>query len=335
MIYSEGIDKVDVLLNPLFFNKQNIVKHKDPYHRLKLRPVGTFWALSIQAEWFSPFLDYQMQVAWAVYELVREGVLSFPDTPGAPFLIYLFHELFFLNVIAIEFYSDFKENNIQVDTNMVFSTIDEAKENGGLYQYYDKEKREFTETCYSPDRKGARKSQFITYNRLNKSIKDNNKGDVKKLINMQNPIRCEFKLYATNSEWLHWDNLRGPYPDIFNRYKRYLATIYNNQVAGCISVKGKENPNFRKVVVTASNENNTRFKNRKHTPQLKKREVWTEDVLHPEKTLTEDERISKRKAILEKLTGLPVKGKQEVVKTRMDEIGKERGWMAGKPSKIG
>jgi hypothetical protein len=114
-----------------------------------------------------------------------------------------------------------------------------------------------------------------------------------------------------------------------------LAVIYNNQVAGCISVKGKENPNFKRVVVTAGNENNTRFKNRRHMPQLKKREVWTEDVLHPERALTEDERIGKRKAITEKLTGLPVKGKREAVKERMDEVGKERGWMAGKLMKIG
>jgi hypothetical protein len=37
-------------------------------------------------------------------------------------------------------------------------------------------------------------------------------------MNTQNPIRLEFKIYATNSDWLHYDNLKGDCIQIMNRY---------------------------------------------------------------------------------------------------------------------
>jgi hypothetical protein len=324
----EGIDKVDVLLNPLFFDKRNIANHKYPYHRLVLRPAGAFWALSIQAEWFNPFLDYQMQVALAVHEIVKEGVLSYlffgcPFTPS-PQMIYLCHECFFLNVIALEFYSDGDYNNFKRDENMMFKTIDEAKENGGLYRYYDKDKDEPTDTCYSVKKKNAGKSSFICYNRLRKSIIDNNIAGVDELRKTQKPIRCEFKLYSCNTEWLHWDNLRGNYQDIFNRYTRYLATVFNTKVAGCITVKGNENPNFKKVIKVARKENNTMFKNRKHTPNLKSKETWPKDVLHPERELTADELVNRRNEMVVTLKKVPANGENSALEKRLEEIAKNR-----------
>jgi hypothetical protein len=325
MMFYEGIDKVDVLLNPLFFNKDNINRHKDPYHRLTLHPAGVFWVLSIQREWFNPFFDYQAQIAFAVYELVKEGVISFVDTPLTPLMIYLFHECFFLNIVALEFYSDFKQDNIAIHDAKVFLTIDEAKKNDGLYRYYSKAEGQLTETCYSADRKGARKSRFITYNRLKKSVRDNNIASVKELERKQNPVRCEFKLYSTNTDWLNWDNLKGNYQDIFNRYLELLAVIYNNQVDGCLTVKGKENRNFKRVVRCALRENRTRFRNKRGGDQLKKRETWPDDVLHPEKAMTAEELHDKRKTT----TTVMKRGAEDKAnmakKNWMDGIGQKAG----------
>jgi hypothetical protein len=325
MMFCEGIDKVDVLLNPLFFSQDNINRHKDPYHRLALRPAGVFWVLSIQAEWFNPFVDYQAQIAFAVYELAKEGVISFMGTPCTPWMIYLFHECFFLNIVAIEFYSDFKRDNVAIHDAKVFHTIDEAKANDGLYRYYSEKEGQLTETCYSSDKKGARKSQFIAYNRLKKSIRDNNIAPVEELEQKQNPIRCEFKLYSTNTNWLNWDNLRGNYQDIFNRHLGLLAVIYNNQVDGCITVKGQENPNFKRVVKYANRENKTRFKNKRGGDQLKQRETWPDDVLHPEKSMTAEELDDKRaKTVAEVKQGAENKANM-AKKSWMDEIGRKVG----------
>jgi hypothetical protein len=325
MMFSEGIDKVDVLLNPLFFNKENINRHKDPYHRLTLHPAGVYWVLSIQAEWFNPLFDYQAQIAFAVYELVKEGVISFVDTPFTPWMIYSFHECFFLNIVALEFYSDFKEDSIEIHDAKVFHTIDEAKENDGLYRYYSEEEEQFTETCYSADRKGARKSQFITYNRLKKSIKDNNIASVRELEQNQNPLRCEFRLYSTNTDWLNWDNLKGNYQVIFNRYLGLLAVMYNNQVDGCVTVKGTENPNFKRVVRCALRDNKIRFKNKQGSSQLKKRETWPDDVLHPEKAMTAEGLQDKREKTAAEMKWEAENKANRAKKKLMDEIGQKVG----------
>jgi hypothetical protein len=73
-----------------------------------------------------------------------------------------------------------------------------------------------------------------------------------------------------------------------------LAVIYNNQVEGCVTARGKENPNFKRIVRCAQHDNKTRFKNKRGGDQLKKREVWPSEVLHPEKVLTAEELQDKR-----------------------------------------
>jgi len=207
----------------------------------------------------------------AIYELVKEGVIEFPNTIFTPYFIYQFPGYFISSFVAIEFFSDFKRENITISENMLKPTINEAKEEGGFYQYYDKKKKVFTDTYYSPDKNGSRKSQFICYNKLAKSIKDNNHASVEILKQYQNPIRCEFKVFINNSIWLNWNNLKGTYQQVFNRYRDYLAVIYNNQVQGCIKVKSDENPNFISIVRTANKNNMVRFRNPRGFSNRKKR----------------------------------------------------------------
>jgi hypothetical protein len=270
----EGIDRIGVLLNPLFLKKENISKYKDPRRRLTLHVNWNCCVLSIHEEWFDPFKDYQMQIAMAVYELVKEGIIEFPDNMFTLYFIYRFYEYFILSIVGVEFFSDFKDENIKMNTNKLKTNISDAKIEGGLFQYNDKEKNLLTDTYYSPDYKGSRKSQFITYDRLGKLIKDNNHASVEVLKKNQNPWRCEFKVFSNNSQWLNWDNLKGNYQQILNRHKEYLAVIYNNQVDGCLTVKGNENPNFRNVVKTAKENNMIRFSNANE--QLKKKEKISE-----------------------------------------------------------
>lgn len=326
MKFFEGIDRIGVLLNPLFFDKKNISRHKDPYNRLTLHKAGRFYVLSIHEEWFNPFFDYQVQIALAVYVLVKEGVISFPDSPFTPLYIYQYHKYFILNIVALEFFSDFKYSNIKLEKEMLKTTIDEAKYEGGLYQYRDEKNNKLTDTYYSPDKKGSKKSKHIVYNKLEKSIKDNNHAPVETLIKTQNPIRLEFRIYANNSKWLHWDNLKGDYQKIFNRYKEYLAVIFNNYIAGCLTIKGKENNNYKKIIKTAKSKNRERFRTKGE--KLKQNDVLTDEYLFPNKTLSKFKLDKNKQRIIECFTGLSTK-KANIIKSgkfneNMIELNKKR-----------
>jgi hypothetical protein len=326
MKFFEGIDRIGVLLNPLFFDKKNINRHKDPYNRLTLHKAGQFYVLSIHEEWFNPFFDYQVQIALAVYELVKEGVITFPDTPFTPLYICQYHKYFILNIVALEFFSDFKHANIKLEKEMLKKTIDEAKDEGGLYQYYDKNSNKLTDTCYSPDKKGSKKSKHIVYNKLEKSIKDNNHAPIETLIKTQNPIRLEFRIYANNSKWLHWDNLKGDYQKIFNRYKEYLAVIFNNYIAGCLTIKGKENNNYKKIIKTAKSKNRERFRTKRG--KLKQHDILTDEDLFLNKALSQFKLDEKKQRIIETFTGLSKKEvnitKIEIFNKTMFELNKNR-----------
>jgi hypothetical protein len=318
MYYTEGLDKIAVLLNPLFFDKRNINKHKESYNKLTLHPAGQFTVLSIHQEWFNPFFDYQVQIALALYALIKETVITFPDTLFTPVFVYKNPSLFILNIVACEFFFDFKQENIEIDPGMVSKSIDEASDQGTLYQYYDKKNNEPTDTYYSPDFTSHKKSQFICYNKLKKSIRDNNKAPVKELKTNQNEIRCEYKIYSCNSDWLHWDNFKGDYKAIFNRYKEYLAVIYNKYVAGCFTVHGKENSNFKKIIRLGEENNKIRFRNA--GKKLRSKEPFSQEILHPHKALSREKLAERQKEIHEDFNRFPVKNVKTIKSRKNNEL---------------
>jgi hypothetical protein len=67
---------------------------------------------------------------------------------------------------------------------------------------------------------------------------------------MGNPydMRVEFRIYSTNSLWLHLDYLRGDYHGVFERYLPLLGTLYHNYLASNISIKGRDYKEFRRVI---------------------------------------------------------------------------------------
>ncbi|MDR1584196.1 MAG: hypothetical protein LBS55_13250, partial [Prevotellaceae bacterium] len=321
MKHKEGIDKVKVLLNPLFYDPSKINRHKDPYNLLTLHRAGIFTALSIHDEWFNPFLDYQWQIALAISELVREGLFNFPYNDLTAFCIYTNIQYFILNVVGIEFYSDFKEKNVKINTEMLKPTIDEAKEIGGLYQYFDKKTGKITGTTYTPDKKGSKKSKHTTYNKLEKSIKDNNHASVADLIKEQNPIRLEFRLLSNNCDWLHWDNLKGNYIEIFSRYLDYLAVTFNTLLQGNLSVKGNENPQYKKIIKTAIKDNRIRFTNKGH--KLRYKEKCGADFLNVKETSSENNIEQKKEEIINSLSKNINKKSNILAIEKMREIARQ------------
>jgi hypothetical protein len=290
--YREGIDKIKVLLNPLLLNKEKVNHFFDPMNKLSLKQAGSFTALSIQAEWFNPYFDYQPQIANAIYQLVKCGVLDFPDIPYLTLLcIFKYPYSFILNIVEVEFYSDFKKENSIINQELVTNNLDEAKRKGFFYQYHNNVngKPMPTETYYSPHFNNI--SEFIFYNKLEKSkTVDNNKTTHKVLDQYQNELRAEFKLDSQNTDFLHWDNFRGNYLQIFKRHMDNLATIYYNKVNGIINFKCKENPNFKKVITKAIKNKPQKYNGKK----LNKSYDYPEEKLHPDKVLSEIDFVQKK-----------------------------------------
>ena len=255
----EGIDKISVIINPLFLNKDCKKRHIFPDNRLTLHKAGPFTVLAIHQEYFNPLLDYQMQISFAVYELIKIGLINFPDTIMTPYFIYKNHSWFILRIVALEFYSSWANDEIIIDDDMVETNLETAIVNDCLYRYVVKSTGEITNTYYSNDKSTSKynRSSFIIYDKQKKDIHDNRLPKEVILANTK-PIRSEFRLYAENTPWLHWDNLQGDYNTIFKRHKRQLAVIYNNYVRECITVSSKVNENFNKVVKCAEKINPVR-----------------------------------------------------------------------------
>jgi hypothetical protein len=302
---TEGIDRIGVLLNPLYCAKDAYKKHKDPTNTLTLHQAGAYTQLSIHAEWFNPSIDYQWQIALALYGLVLEGVINFPDmfpdTPRMPYFIYTHPYIFIRGIVACELYSDFKEKNIEIHQERVidkkYNEITNDEEEVGseikLVRYYD-EYNQPTETYYSTDYNGdkGRKSTFICYNKQTQLIHDNNKASRREILARQNPYRCEMRLTSANSEWLNWDNLQGNFKQIFSRNKPHLAVVYNNYVKGCITVRGNENPRFLSIVKAAVENNNVRYKDSGH--KLKRERTYNKEELYLETLYLKEEMNSEK-----------------------------------------
>ena len=261
------IDKISLLLNPLFINKDCKKTHIDPYNRLILRHVYSKTILIIKQEYFNPFIDHQVQIAGAIYELIKQGIIDFPDNALTPLFIYKFHEYFIHNVTGIEFYCSWEEDEIEINKDMFKYNLEEAKENDCLYRFKN-EDGNLTNTYYSNDKalNSYDRSSFIVYDKQKKDLEEN---QIPKDVIMAygKPIRTEFRLYSDNTPWLHWDNLKGDYQDIFNRHIKLLATIYNNYVSECITVSSKTNKGFNKIIKEAEKSNPIRYTG----GQLKKR----------------------------------------------------------------
>jgi hypothetical protein len=297
----EGIDRVKIILNPLFLAPQIKIKHIDPYNQLRLDKAGVFTTLQIQAEYFNPLLDYQAQIALAVYELVKKGVMMFPDTMLTQWFIYKNPCFFILKVTAVEFYSDFRYDNLAIKDFMAAANLKTAKDENVLFRYSVNGIP--AGTWYSNDIQDGRKSVNIIYDKNEKDAKDNH---IKKAVIDSNPNgkRFEWRLYCNNSEWLHWDNLRGSYKAVFNRYKEYLAVIYSNHMEGRIVTHGKENKNFNKVRKIAEKEQRVRYTGGKlkktddNLPGCSLKNAG--DAAAREKAVTEFDRFSEKKINIRK-----------------------------------
>jgi hypothetical protein len=295
--YPEGIDTIKVVLNPILVNTENVWKYHDPYKRLTFHHSGAFITLSIHAEWFIPFLDYQIQIAMAIHEIIKNKVLTFPDNIFTLYTIYTNPSFFFTSIVCAEFYFDYKKEDIWGYEEMSTTNRDKAKEEGLLYRYTfinEDGDTEITNTYYTNDNTETKKSIFCLYNRKEKLLHDNNKDTAENIKKYQNEIRCEIRLFSGHPNYLLWDNFKGTYRNIINRFSDYLSVIYGNHICGLFNVKGNENKQFKKII--------SLFQERQKEQQKDKKERYRGNKLREAKeTLENIKGKIKEKDVLEKL----------------------------------
>ncbi|GAB1482882.1 hypothetical protein MASR2M78_16980 [Treponema sp.] len=201
----EGIDKIKIVLNPLFINpnKRNI-KHIDPHNRLTLHRAGWFTALAIHAEYFNMVIDYKMNIALAIYDLIKNEIISFPDNMYTLSFIYKNLDWFVLFVQELEFFFDFRPEDIVIDEDELNPNIDgEGKQ---LIKYRS--------TFYSNDyRSGKRHSILKIYDRETK-LKQDRSMKSQDISSHPYKSRLEFRLCRNNCEYLNIDDLEGTYVEI-------------------------------------------------------------------------------------------------------------------------
>jgi hypothetical protein len=222
----ELIDKVKVVLWPFFLNRNMVKKHIDPHNHLTLHSFGSMVALAIHAEWINPVLSLQVTIASAIYELIKKGIILFPDNVFTlPFIICNLN-WFVVYVQELEIAFDIKPANIIVR--------DESIENGDLVQFVDHKKHEKTNTYYTGDyHQGKRKSIGIIYDKGEKNRHD------KKPVKDRESIyttRLEFRLCRNNTPYLHIQNLLDIPNKVIKNFMPLLAVIYNNYFADNINM---------------------------------------------------------------------------------------------------
>jgi hypothetical protein len=157
------------------------------------------------------------------------------------------------------------------------------------------ETKKLTDTYYSSDYTPNHTSFVIIYDKEAKDLKDNH---IKRDIILAHPYktRCEFKLYNSNTQWLHWDNLRGNYDAIFKRYKRYLAMLYVKHLTGCIQSFTSYNPHFAAIKEQARQELGQRLTR----TRLKQRNVLQSACTKAELERTRQEKLDKIEVFMQK-----------------------------------
>jgi len=272
-----GIDKISVALNPFYladnipFNKKGLYS-LDSYNYVILKKHGNYFIeLQINQEGFEPNLDYKCQIISYLLVLLRKGLFKIENNAVNRCMLIMNYNLILLSTIGLEFYIDCKYKDIQVQEELTKKSMNEAKDAEGLFCFENTKNQ--TKTFYSHNFDGKKKiaSSICIYDKRSKDLHDNHFSK-DSIMKHKYPLRIEFRIYSSNSDWLNMDNLKGSSRIIFNRYLEYLAYLYNKFLLYTVEFKTNGNPELCKIVTVAGKQTHysrfrsNRLKTRKNEP---------------------------------------------------------------------
>jgi len=261
-----GIDKVKLILNPLFLNPAHpFYIRADNALTIHKNKEGNITYLAIHAEYFNPLFDYRMTIVNAIIEAINKKVFFFPISTDDFFSLFLTQAFIFQNICyfilgvsQVEFCFDFPEGKVAINKDAI--------KNGDIIQYRDKEDN-LTNTYYTSDYEPEKKkSSYCVYNKKEKLIHDNKSRD--EIEKMDVEYRIEARLNRENCPYLDIANLKGTYEDIFKRFQPFLAVLFYNHLYGHVDVKGKSNTHFTRLERSAM-KGKTKYYNRQGLQKYK------------------------------------------------------------------
>jgi hypothetical protein len=209
----EGIDKIKVTLNPsMYYYLKNKKKYLDNTNHITLEYTCYYkpWIfLNIQGQKINHCLDIRLSIAKAVSELIEREIFVFPTKLPLPF-IWVNLEFFVYNVKEIEFYFDFRQENVQITSPESLIEIHKS--------FYSNDYRKYP-------KRPKRKSLLETYNHADR-LKQQRHIPWEEIEKNPYKQRIEFNLTKYNNQNLTLNDLTGNYHAVITRYSNYLSILY-------------------------------------------------------------------------------------------------------------
>jgi hypothetical protein len=217
----------------MYFYLNDRKKYTDHTNNITLEYSDYFnlWIfLNIQGQKINHYLDLKLSIANAILELLEKKIFVFP-IKLSPCFILMNIEYFVYNVKEIEFYFDFRQENVQILNPESLRKIHNTFYSGD-YRNYPK--------------RPTRKSFLETYNHADR-LKQQRRISWKKIEKNPYKQRIEFNLTKYNNRNLTLNDLSGNYHDVITRYSSYLSILYYRYFYGKVVVNDVEHPYFNRI----------------------------------------------------------------------------------------
>jgi hypothetical protein len=275
--YLEGIDSIDLMIQPSLYRFLRLDKQLDPYNKISLYSKNaTFQGLStglankhyiylhISGEYINPELPIKDTIANAISALFQKGILYLYGRKGE-----ILNELnrntirdklnlFVTGISGIEFCFDFIPENVHISD---YAKIIDVKD-VSFQEFKQKKQKERPRilvkcgtTYYSFDYTPQRNSILKMYNRKIHLLQKNNEYKASFINNNPYIIRIEFVLKRNkNTSYLTLNNLDGNYYQVINKFIPYLAKIYKKYFIDIIVNNTFNYPNFYRIYTLAHSD---------------------------------------------------------------------------------
>lgn len=150
--------------------------------------------------------DIFWNVIWTVKKLCLRSFLIINRENYSLFHYIIRNRHSIFRLAELDFYFDFPRNALQIPSEKITGA------------------RRFPTTVYSKDHK-KRKSLWIMYDRIS-DLLYRNQLPKDFIENIPFPTRIEVRLCRANCAYLHLDNIRGDFYQIFSRYQAYIAKTW-------------------------------------------------------------------------------------------------------------
>ena len=205
---AEGIDTISIEFFPDYVNEKFWFDKRQISLGVSLEvrksKYKKYYFCHIQAEALN--CDIFWNVIWTVKNLCLRSFLIIHRENESLFNYIIRNRHSIFRLAELDFYFDFPRNALQIPSEEITGA------------------RRFPTTVYSKDHK-KRKSLWIMYDRISDLLYRNQlpKDFVK---NLPFPTRIEVRLCRANCAYLHLDNIRGDFYQIFSRYQSYIAKTW-------------------------------------------------------------------------------------------------------------